>query len=238
MVSHSTEKKFECAVCSKKYKSKLLILSHLKTHFKKPRSCPHCKKKFENALELQKHIRKEICWQNVAYLCKCGMFCQSRYIPHKHLESHKTYQCNSCDRKFSYEHSLIRHMNLLRTEKAFVCEICQKKFCRKSDLNVHKVSTPTCSITKCPYCAKIFEKQYLFTKHMNNQHSGLPKQPNKSLSCQICKEVFVNIADLMDHVKIHKLEDKRVICTICESIFKSKTNLEKHYKTFHKESRL
>ena len=50
----------------------------------------------------------------------------------------KAYRCGRCDRKFSSNKDLVRHMRAHTGEKPYKCQYCDKYFSRLDNMTVHQ----------------------------------------------------------------------------------------------------
>lgn len=139
MVSHSTEKKYQCMKCKKCYKTMSNLNFHMKFHDKKlPFNCNICKKGFmrkeylESHINTHKGIKKFSCY-----------ICDGKFVSQKNLDSHmkchdgsiKKKSCNLCGKLTA---NLQDHMRSHNNLKEFNCSECDMKFNTKSAMYKHK----------------------------------------------------------------------------------------------------
>ena len=115
------EQKFECEICSKKFKTKEKLGKHERYHMKiekekvdnpeKISSCEVCTKEFMSNSTLKTHM-----------------------ITHT---DEKPYKCETCDKRFNQKVTCERHQVLHTGIKAFKCEFCEKRFRRRDTLKEH-----------------------------------------------------------------------------------------------------
>ncbi|XP_041665745.1 zinc finger protein 714-like isoform X2 [Cheilinus undulatus] len=111
--SDNDKKSHSCSQCSKTFRRKYDLATHMRTHQKqKPFSCPLCVKKFNKKSQLTTHM-----------LVHTG---------------EKPFSCSECDKKFSHKCHLTSHMVIHTGEKPFSCELCKKKFSSYSQVKRHK----------------------------------------------------------------------------------------------------
>ncbi|XP_018320923.1 zinc finger protein 155-like [Agrilus planipennis] len=139
MVSHSTEKKYNCAKCHKSYKTLSNLNFHMKVHSETmPFTCTICKKGFMRKEYLESHVNNHYGIKNYA----CAI-CNKKFVSQKNLDVHskhhdgsvKTKTCNICGKNVAngLEDHLRTHMNLLE----FECNVCKMKFNTKNTLSKH-----------------------------------------------------------------------------------------------------
>lgn len=109
------EKKYPCDHCEKKYKSKVNLQNHLRTHTgERPFPCAICERRFYNKTDLTRHL---MCHSDDRpFACsECGHAFKRLGILNKHKRIHtgeKPYSCSKCRKKFPYKYSLTMHSKI------------------------------------------------------------------------------------------------------------------------------
>lgn len=117
---HQARLKRPCPLCPSTFCSNNDLLDHIKeTHdSKRPYRCQLCVKKttFRHHNALDQHM----------------------YM--KHETGEKTHTCSQCDKKFSLEYNLERHVKLHKLEKTrpFVCDVCDSRYSSREVLETHE----------------------------------------------------------------------------------------------------
>jgi hypothetical protein len=73
----------------------------------------------------------------------------------------KSFRCSKCNKDFSSDNYLDKHL-----EKCvgLNCDICEKQFTKKHNFKTH---SSNCGIFTCEKCSKIFNSRYKFLNHLN-----------------------------------------------------------------------
>ncbi|CAJ1084255.1 zinc finger protein OZF-like isoform X1 [Xyrichtys novacula] len=136
----------------------------------------------------------------------------------------KRFNCSTCNKKFSRQRNLNKHMRSHTGEKPFHCSVCDKKFAYKETLVRHsKFHTDEKPFT-CPVCSKNFSRKENFARHMRF-HSG-----EKPYSCSFCHKQFTRKEHAVTHMRIHTGE-KPYSCSVCGKRTGCKTSLRVHMRT-------
>lgn len=79
------------------------------------------------------------------------------------------YTCNICEKCFTSNYNLKRHVLQVHEKKSFhPCIECDKQFCRKSDLKRHRDSIHAAQKISCEFCASTFTRKDNLIHHLNN----------------------------------------------------------------------
>merc|ERR1719266_3127429 len=95
-----------------------------------------------------------------------------------HLQYHRkkevsNYLCQFCNKSFTTETSLKRHVLIHENQKPFSCSVCEKNFRQKSALVAHE-RVHTGMRFECIQCNKKFITKSLMKKHLQVSHSTNP----------------------------------------------------------------
>lgn len=184
----------------------------------------------------------------------CGKaFPESEILDHLNFHGKvQAYECNICQRKFSFKHNLDRHKKLHVGNCPFTCNECGRGFVTKLSLHVHERSHITTLFKfQCPDCNRIFHKQSLFESHMQHIHSKTLdneeiknykisltefqnmlsdtylSQVDSSYGCKVCEKTFSSREKFEIHVRIHTGEQP-YNCEICQKAFTQQASLSLH----------
>eukprot|EP00094_Tigriopus_californicus_P008872 TCALIF_08553-PA protein Name:"Similar to ZNF92 Zinc finger protein 92 (Homo sapiens)" AED:0.14 eAED:0.14 QI:0/0.33/0.25/1/1/1/4/69/455 len=124
------------------------------------------------------------------------------------------FQCPQCQKTFSCNGNLTKHMVLHAVDKPFKCDICPMQFNQARDLRAHRERRFQCGI-----CGKQFQSNSVLNKHQSRHNE------KKDHKCHQCSKAFTVIADLRAHVKfVHeKLDHEPAI-----PVFQPKSGLSRH----------
>lgn len=217
---HALETNIRCEICQKTFKNNKSLQRHKLLHsgeqiVKKQYKlgdlqCPECDKKFANATNLTWHFDQN------------------------HSGNKPTNTCYACDKDFSDNACLRRHLESCHSEVPATCELCQKSF--KSDYNLQRhiriTHAPPEAAETCEICKKTFKCAMHLRIHINAVH---PK--TGSFHCDICDKEFSSKKYMVKHRKTH-VPTKDFPCPICDKYFKSVHCVTKHMRRVHKEREL
>lgn len=200
---------YSCDLCFKIFTSKSLIRKHInKIHLtvdNNPLQCNVCKKEFNKMQHLKDH--------------------------HLAIHTDHTFNCNSCDRTFSFKSALARHRKVVHeNKKNFVCSQCGKKFGTNFDLQQHFTGHHS-EVSKlertCKFCNKTFMKERNLRMHIEAIHG------EKKFICEICSKIFSYKSAMDRHLKVVHYKHKSHKCSVCAKIFGNRYDLTNHFDFYH-----
>ena len=128
------------------------------------------------------------------------------------------FACDICDREFTSEYYLNRHIVIHDESKQFNCELCGKNFVYVKQFEKHK-SDSNCH-RSCTQCGKTYAKSDALRNHMRIHTGDL-------FTCDICDKGFTSKTHLKQHIEIHG-DNKQFSCELCGKEFLDKQQLKKH----------
>ena len=110
---HKEERKFDCDICTSKFKREQLLITHIKlTHNPSKARCNICGSEVK-AVHMQSHLKR------------------------MHSDSNKVFKCTKCERIFNRQILLNRHMKLIHGNSELKCSLCGKIFKNHPNLYSH-----------------------------------------------------------------------------------------------------
>ena len=201
-----SKKRFECALCSKKYESKRGLEKHVRIihEEKKPYKCSICPYTTGEKTSLTNHVS----------------------IVH---EGNKPYECSVCNYKSGYKHKIKEHISVLHDgKKLFPCSICSFKAENKKKLQVHVLTVHEGkNLYQCSKCNESFKVKDQLLKHTAFVHES------GKFKCNSCDAQFSFKNLLKEHsVEVHG-KNGTSLCSICRLAFPTKPLMKKHQKSVH-----
>lgn len=176
--NHGQKSLYKCSQCSKNYKTPQALAGHVKSSHKRKQGLPASKSKALCDKCGEKLMKNHTC-QSADYqlkLTKCTI-CQKE-MANKALKAHLQYHrkkqvsqylCQFCNKNFTTETSLKRHILIHENAKPFSCNLCEKSFRQKSSLVAHQRIHNGIRFN-CQQCKKQFITKSLLTKHVKTVH--------------------------------------------------------------------
>ncbi|XP_071449491.1 uncharacterized protein [Hetaerina americana] len=196
------EKQLKCDVCSKTFKYKKALNTHVKSvhSMKKEHQCQECLRYFKNQSELRIHIMRHTGEKPIkCKICSKG-FARNSDV-NKHMVTHmdeRPFKCKICSKGFNHGGNLKTHILIHTGERPFKCEICSKSFSQKSSLRGHMLTHMDERPFKCDICLKGFCTTYHLKNHVLT-HTG--EKPHK---CEVCSKGFRKKQHLDYHMLTHE----------------------------------
>lgn len=219
--------------------------------------CRVCAQRFDDHAELESHSRN-----HKTYLCKV---CKTQFYTHNDRLQHKRanvkcskqVECGICIKWFINKRSLAAHRRTFHRDKirrsveCFKCNICSRAYDTRYRLAAHSEDMHNAyEDMECQTCQKIVRGPKRMKQHVQSLHFTSITEDINSLTCQICKKIFIKAANLASHLRTHDETEK--LCEICgksvkqrlmrshmhiehpkTGIFKCK-NCNEQFDTYHK----
>lgn len=236
---------FMCPECDRQFTFKRSLERHIRGVHQDIRdfSCgiEGCAEKFRCSYDLKQHqINTHDMGDKADRTCT---ICQSVFKKVRYLETHMlakhttvSFQCGLCDRSFSFERSLRRHIRGVHEDiKDHDCLACPMKFRTAHDLKQHMINEHNVgdkSDRTCTVCQpnKVFKKEKYLQMHMSSIHNDAPL-----FECPICNRGFSFQRSMERHVRgVHEnRRDFKCEAEGCNKCFRSRYELNEHVNNIH-----
>ena len=232
-----SENQYICSECSKPFKHKPTLLTHVRVdHFKfLPLSCSKCPLQFDTQTRLSSHFK--IHATELKFNCdKCETkFTTSSnlWYHRKHVHDIASFVCEHCAKAFKFKTQLDDHLKSKHGEKTqtFVCEECGKVHNNEKSAKDHSRLHRNEGTFECPYegCDRIFKRKDLMRIHFKSAHTILEKK----YPCGYCNLKFRLPSVAKRHEEKIHLGTKDLKCNLCDYKTKHPSNLSVHKKAIH-----
>ncbi|XP_055850569.1 uncharacterized protein LOC129915129 [Episyrphus balteatus] len=155
------------------------------------------------------------------------------------IKQKKKLECPHCNKVFSYESYLKKHMQSHSDERNFICTICDKAFKYKVSLKHHNlVDHAKYKPYKCDKCPQEFANEYNYRVH-RNKHNKVAKRKTKSKRRRaIAKPRITTVVKSEDNIKdklpegvtVDNEKTDQTTCSMCKI---EPENLKEHIQQFH-----
>ena len=141
-------------------------------------------------------------------------------------------RCEICQKTFSRNTHLKRHIMTHTQEKPHKCGVCGKAFARLDHLNNHKIYHSAIRPFDCDICKKQFKRTEDLRRHRETRHRDKTLTEAKTEICPICKKGFTTQKYLNQHLKMHST-NRIYPCKNCSEEFDDRNSLNEHSQKVH-----
>ncbi|KAJ8311923.1 hypothetical protein KUTeg_010530 [Tegillarca granosa] len=234
IITNKVEFVYKCDVCDRTEKSQKSMLLHKLSHVDNNPlkcTCVKCRADFESTHDLENHC-KSVHSQHTHWVCHiCGFICNNKLKFQNHqFSSHcgkNPFKCEFCDKSFSQEPYLNKHLYIHMKDKPFKCKECGKQFASKSNYTIHEKTHSGVSYP-CDVCGKVFKADERLKAHKKIHTAILP------YVCKVCGKKFKLRYYLHCHLQIHESAEGHV-CDTCGALCKTRKYLAIHKQIHRKD---
>ncbi|XP_053572175.1 zinc finger protein 341 [Bombina bombina] len=274
MTQHKQEQVYKCVVKGCSHTSQKLdqFVEHIKTHQEEMTyRCHLCNKNVASLYEMGVHQYSHSMLPKIPPKKELGVFkclkCMNKYSTFEALEQHlltatHSYPCPHCQKVFTCERYLRRHLPTHGLGGRYKCQICKKLFRREHYLKLHHHIHSGEKPFKCTLCESAFNRKDKLKRHMLihepykkykcpfSSHTGCNKEFNrpdklkahilshsglKMHKCQYCSKAFSRRAHMMEHQRFHT-GNYRYCCPSCGRGFTRQKYMKEHKCRLHPEN--
>ncbi|XP_045781736.1 zinc finger protein 250-like [Maniola jurtina] len=210
---HTHYKNYECDVCGFGSITRKLMTYHKLTHEAGSFECSDCSKVFKTRSRLRSHMSVVHKFKSMPN--KCGI-CKQRFrsnpLKDKHMiavhgMSPVIRKCYACDKTFPKQNLLLRHIkNFHLMERRFACTECEMTFFEKRTLEHHMLTHTGKKDFQCDVCLKWFTRKYALIEHMRIHNN------DRRFTCLQCGRGFVQKCSWRGHMRsVHGETDNSVL---------------------------
>lgn len=242
MQKHHNRSDDRLTCCDLVFPTHAKYLRHLEIH-KLNIQCEHCGKAFSRNSTLKQHI-KVIHEKKKLFTCDyCGHeFAEKQHV-RKHIESRRcrggkptgtnvpsrsrimtTVYCQFCDKKFSYQIGLAKHIKYCRSNFRR-CKTCDLILLDRTHFENHLKVHADNELIKCQLCDHQFLHIFEHTMHLQTHNA-------KTFKCEVCLKEYKSKSQLKEHRTIHT-ERVKFECDLCGKQFVKKQGVETHMHEKH-----
>lgn len=198
--------------------------------------CNKCSETFDTKLKLLDHRRKLSHYMKKTVTCPvCKLSVPSQNYKSHFLKHSVNFKCEYCDKKFSNNFNLKRHLFIHTLQTPYKCDLCDAKFSRRDKLKAH-IMIHTCEKPfTCDACGLNYRTKEKLNFHQqrscNNDDSSDSEKYKRKYSCDVCFKTFTLVSSLNTHMQLHT--DDRVICNLCGKPYATEKKLKEHQLKVH-----
>lgn len=156
-------------------------------------------------------------------------------LKHMWLKHGYGFECEQCDRKFSEDRNLKKHIKVVHDEaKSNVTRVSGDRICAYCNVAVGPLQSTMVDHMwtahsygfACPQCDRQFRNLYNMFDHLR-AHSGV-----RPYECTECGRRYSSAMILKIHMRIHTNE-RPCLCPECGKSFYNSSSLASHHKRYH-----
>ena len=236
---HQTEKCYRCIApnCSKMFQDLEQFLEHTQEHKDRQFRCHLCSAKFTDLGQLNLHSYSHLTDEQTRekQVFQCGK-CKNRYTSAEALDHHlqttpHSYTCELCDKEFTAERFLRKHLVITHSKGVFECEVCHKKLKNEHYLKSHSLIHTGEMPFECKVCGNKFNRKDKLKRHAQT-HNASRKYKCPFKDHMNCTKEFHRFDKLKLHIMTHG-NIKPFKCEICSNGFSRKEHLNAHIQKIH-----
>ncbi|XP_042864581.1 zinc finger protein 236-like isoform X2 [Penaeus japonicus] len=215
--SHITKDNNTCAICSKKFKTRATIKTHLRVHLGEEvmYKCDSCPVMYSQKFNLIKHMaskhQRDADGQPLTEPLTCP-YCAFSTLAEYKLKAHivrrhtvdKPFKCDHCTYATTEKTALAKHLRTHTKERPYICETCGFHALTLSSLWRHRRSHTGEKPYECEQCGQQYADSKRLRDHMYKHNNVKP------FMCHKCGYTCRRKDNLQTHLqKMHKLEDQK-----------------------------
>ncbi|XP_037782509.1 uncharacterized threonine-rich GPI-anchored glycoprotein PJ4664.02-like [Penaeus monodon] len=215
--SHITKDNNICAICSKKFKTRATIKTHLRVHLGEEvmYKCDSCPVMYSQKFNLIKHMaskhQRDADGQPLTEPLTCP-YCAFSTLAEYKLKAHivrrhtvdKPFKCDHCTYATTEKTALAKHIRTHTKERPYICETCGFHALTLSSLWRHRRSHTGEKPYECEQCGQQYADSKRLRDHMYKHNNVKP------FMCHKCGYTCRRKDNLQTHLqKMHKLEDQK-----------------------------
>lgn len=202
----------KCNHCSKAFKWKRNLVSHVETYHKDsdPQTCGLCNKVFPDMASVKAHMTE-------------------------HQTPPMSYTCKICEKSFPGETNLKMHESHMHKSKTspngMSCDICKESFQTKIKLLEHMLTHTSVMPHKCDLCSASFKQEFRLKAHKLTHK--LKKKKTVMKDTEDNDQVLMKEED-KSKTEIKEVSNKKYKCKKCSKQFNKPWLLKTHIAKSHK----
>ena len=269
--THEDHKSYKCQVsgCGQLFQDLDMFLDHSSLHDNKQFRCHVCSHVFGDLGQLNLHSYAHLTDEQTRekQFFQCSK-CKNKYTSIEALNHHMdtathSFNCDICDKEFSAERLLRKHLAVTHSEAMFECKVCKKKMKNetylKSHMLIHSGELPyECNVCDAKFNRKDKLKRHILIHSEEKQfkcpfrdHTGCSKEFHRfdklklhimthsnmrPFKCEVCDSGFSRKEHLATHVaKVHRGGTGKFQCSNCDQVFNKNSDLTEHMRCVHKQ---